>query len=75
MNSTIESIRPNCPKRRLNERVNNRLEALLARVEGIRHGTEINRPTKFNAAGQAHANRIAQQDQVQESGTSTRNHQ
>jgi hypothetical protein len=51
-----------------------RVEQLLQRVQGVKRGTTITRPTGFNARGQAHANRIAQQDQVPESGTSTRNH-
>lgn len=39
-----------------------RIGRLLADVDRLKRASEITRPTKFNAAGQAHANRIAQQD-------------
>ena len=39
-----------------------KLDRILAKVEGVRRGAAITRPTQFNAAGERHANRIAQQD-------------
>ena len=41
------------------QRVDERIEALLARVEGVRRGTTIDRPVVFGAAGQAHATAVA----------------
>jgi hypothetical protein len=50
-------------QKQFNERVNDKLEALLARVQGIRLARDIGRPTKFNAAGERHARAIAKKDQ------------
>lgn len=47
---------------RLNERVAARLEALLARVDGVRRGSDIDRPVTFNADGEQHAQSIAARD-------------
>lgn len=47
------SILPDCSQR---------IQALLARCDQLRRGTTIDRPTKFNADGERHANRIAHQD-------------
>jgi len=48
----------------LNESVAARLEALLARVEGVKLASDIGRPVKFDRAGELHARRIAQTDQT-----------
>lgn len=53
--------RPGCP---LDERVNDRIAALLARVEGIRLARDIAKPTLFDAAGEAHARSVAEQDEA-----------
>ena len=43
--------------------VRDRIESLLARVDGARRGSAIDRPHIFNADGERHAQRIAQRDQ------------
>lgn len=45
-----------------NERVNDRLESLLARCDRIRRGTAITRPTRFDEQGQRHAEQVAARD-------------
>ncbi len=62
MNTTKGSNRPNRPVCRLDERVNDRIEALLARVAGIRRGSEIARPHVFDRDGERHANQVAARD-------------
>ena len=42
--------------------VASRVERLLARCDRIRRGTEIDRPTTFDRAGEAHAREIARKD-------------
>ena len=42
--------------------VAHRIDALLARVAGIRRGSECPRPVKFNAAGERHAREVARRD-------------
>jgi hypothetical protein len=44
------------------QRVDDRISALLARVEGIRLARDIDRPVKFDRDGERHARRIAQQE-------------
>ncbi len=62
MNTTKESNRPKCPKRPLDERVNDRLEALLARVDGVKRGSDMH--VVFDAAGQQHAASVAMCERV-----------
>lgn len=49
---------------RLDERVSDRISALLARCEQLRRGTDCPRPTKFNRDGQRHAEQVAARDRV-----------
>ena len=51
-----------------------KLNDLLTRVNNLRLAKDIRKPTRFNAHGQAHANRVAQRDQVESVATSG-NHQ
>jgi hypothetical protein len=62
MSSTIENIRPNRPNRRLEESVADRIEALLARCEGVRRGSDL--PVLFDARGEAAAQAIAAADKA-----------
>lgn len=48
------------------ETVSSRIEALLARCDRIRRGSEINRPVYFGARGEQHANRVAARDRQPE---------
>jgi hypothetical protein len=41
--------------------VSDRIQALLARVEGVRRGSDL-KPTRFNAAGEQHARGVAERD-------------
>ncbi len=65
MNSTIDNV----PDRQrqttiiFDQTVADRIESLLARVEGVRRGATIDRPTRFNREGERHARRVAQADQ------------
>lgn len=49
-------------EKQFNERVNDRLAALLARVEGVKRGSDIARPVLFDAQGEQHANEVARRD-------------
>lgn len=60
MSSTMKNGVPAVPAV-LGESVADRLEALLARVDGIKRASTL-QPTRFNAVGERHATRIAQQD-------------
>lgn len=62
MTDTMQNIRPPRPPRPLGESVADRIEALLARCDRIRRGSECQRPTRFNAAGERHARAVAAQD-------------
>lgn len=62
MNSTKGNNRPYRPYCHLDERVSDRIEALLARVDGIRLARDINKPTRFNREGEQHARRVAEAD-------------
>ena len=42
--------------------VASRIEALLARCDRVRRGSEIDRPTRFDEQGQQHANQVAARD-------------
>lgn len=48
------------------DNVANRIEALLARCDRIRKGSDLARPTRFDARGEQHAQRIAAADRQQE---------
>ena len=61
MSSTMQNGVPAVPHV-LGASVADRIKALLARCDKIHRGADIDRPTRFNPAGQAHANRIAQHD-------------
>lgn len=43
----------------LDASVSAKLEALLARCDRVKRGTEITKPTVFNAAGEQHAREVA----------------
>lgn len=47
---------------RLNESVAARLEALLARCDRIRRGSDCPRPVRFDRRGQRHAEQVAKQE-------------
>lgn len=64
----MQNCRPPCPPRPHGERVNDRLEALLARVDGLKRASTL-KPTRFDARGQQHAREAAQRDQVPENDT------
>ena len=44
------------------QRVDDRIQSLLARCDAVRRGSEVSRPTTFDAAGQRHAERVAAAD-------------
>ncbi|BBO35701.1 hypothetical protein PLANPX_5313 [Lacipirellula parvula] len=44
--------------------VAHRIEQLLARVAGVRRGTECDRPVKFDRRGQAHAQQVAEAERT-----------
>lgn len=64
MKSTIGNNRPYRPHRPIADSVADRLEALLARVAGVRRGSDIGRPTTFDVRGQRHAAAVAAADEV-----------
>ena len=43
----------------MNTSVADKIAALLERTDKLKRGTAISRPTRFNAAGQAHAQQVA----------------
>ena len=49
----------------LNERVNDRIAALLARCSTLRLARDIDRPVRFDAAGQAHAAQVAAREALE----------
>ena len=51
----------------LDERVNDRIAALLARVEGVKRGSDLH--TRFDARGQREAQAIARADQERQNGS------
>lgn len=44
------------------ETVASRIEALLARCDRIRLASDLDRPTRFDERGEAHARQVAQRD-------------
>ncbi len=48
------------------ETVASRIEALLARCDRVKRARDIGRPTRFDRAGEAHANQIAARDRQPE---------
>lgn len=57
----MQNIRPMCPTRPGDESVADRIEALLARCDGVRRGSAL-RPVVFNEQGERHANEVARRD-------------
>lgn len=58
----MQNYRPHRPHRPHGEPVNDRIKALLNRVQGIKRGSECSRPTRFDVQGEANAQRIAAAD-------------
>ena len=50
------------------QRVDDRIQSLLARVEGVQRGSDISRPTKFDARGERHARNVARRDEENDRG-------
>jgi hypothetical protein len=44
------------------ETVSSRIQALLARCEGIRRGSDCPRPVRFDRDGERHAKQVAKQE-------------
>lgn len=49
----------------MNVSVSDKIDQLLQRVQGVKRASDLDRPVVFDAAGERHANQVAERDRQQ----------